>query len=250
MQKTTIQALNLLKNIIKKQIKTNKTQAVFVSAGVDSSIIAKLVCKLNNKAKLITLITDKSKDLPFIKILADHLDKKIEFINVTNKDIAKETPKLKKLLTESKINPLAVHLPIAVGFYFLCYKAKQLKIDQVFTGQGPDVLFAGYHRYQNLSLKLLNKQIKQDLNLLKIDQTRDNLIAKLFEIKLINPYLDSEFVEFSFKLSPEYKINPNTGENKYLIRQIAKQLKLPKEIYQRKKMALQYSTGLSKKTKL
>ncbi|MCS7093299.1 MAG: asparagine synthase C-terminal domain-containing protein [Patescibacteria group bacterium] len=127
-------------------------------------------------------------------------------------------------------------------------KVKASGISYLFTGQGPDVLLAGYHMYQKIPLEFLNQEIASDLYLLEIDKKRDQAIADFFDITLINPYLEKEMIDFCLKLPPEFKINQIEGKNyeKYLSRKLAVSLGLPKEIILRPKKAFQYSTKVRK----
>lgn len=250
MEKKVKQAITILQNYLKQKLNSVNNSAVFVSGVVDSSVIAKLVYHINPKVEFLSLATDKSKDLPYLRVLQSHLNKQIKIIKPNPTAITQASKKLKPVLKKHNIQPLRLHLPIAIGFYFLCSKAKKLSLNQAVTGQGPDVLLAGYSRYNNITAKDLNQKILQDLTLLDLDKLRDTLTAQIFGIDLINPYLSNEFVSFCLKLEPKFKKDNKTKQNKILIRLIARQLNLPKEIWQRKKSALQYSTGLIKKLKI
>ena len=195
---------NIVKNF-KNKLGRQKV-GVFVSGGIDSSIIATLVFKHFKNPTLISLQTKHSKDKPFVELLGKFLKSKPEFCKVKKKEVEKIKPEIEKILKEKNIKPLKVHIPIATSFYFLCKKAKELKIKHIFTGQGPDVLFAGYHKYEKIPLNKLNEEIKKDLSLLEIDKRRDNAIAKIFEITLYNPYLEKEFVDLALKIPAGEKI--------------------------------------------
>jgi hypothetical protein len=53
---------------------------------------------------------------------------------------------------------------------------------------------AGYHKYKNISKNNINEEIKKDLPLLEIDKKRDSGVAKFFNIKLVNPYLEKDLL--------------------------------------------------------
>ncbi len=237
-----------LQRILKKILRKKGDFGVFVSGGIDSSVIAALAVKIRPDIKLITLSTPKSKDTYFAQILAQHLKKELLIKKVNKQDIEEKIDKIKEILRENQITSLKIHLPIAVGFYFLCQKANEQNIKNILTGQGPDILFAGYARYNNINNRFLNRKIISDLKLLNIDERRDKATADVFDITLHNPYLEKSFIDLSLKVKPQDKIRIENKKliNKYILRKLAMRLKLPNRIIFRKKHAIQYSTGISK----
>ncbi len=242
--------LDTLTHIISnhKTTLTDYPVAVFVSGGIDSSIIATLVFKNFKNVTLTSLETKYSKDKPYVELLGKFLKTKPAFYKAERDEIKKVKSEIEKILKENNIEPLKVHLPIAASFYFLCKKANELGIKHVFTGQGPDILFAGYHKYKKVPLDKLNKEIKKDLPLLEIDKRRDNAIAKIFGISLYNPYLEKEFIDLALKIPAEEKVKFIKGKRveKWIMRKLGEKLGLPKEIVWRPKKAIQYSTGVSR----
>lgn len=237
---------NLYKNYSKKFI--NQNVGVFVSGGIDSSIIAYFTSKFFKNLVFFTLSGEKSLDLNYVKILNNFLKQKLIIVDFNQKKIDQIKPQVIKVLKNKKLKTDATQISLATAFFLLCQKAKEEKVKIVFTGQGPDILLGGYYMYQNLPLQQLNEKIKNDLPLLEIDKTRDQSIADIFEIKLINPYLEKEFIKFSLSVPAEFKINKiaNKTYEKYLSRKVGEYLKLPKEIILRHKKALQYSTKIRK----
>ncbi len=247
MEESILKNLNKIVKNFKAKLKEQKV-GVFVSGGIDSSIIATLVFKNFKNVTLISLQTKYSKDKPYVELLRKFLKTKPVFYKLEKEEIEKAKPEIEKILKEKRIEPLKVHLPIATSFYFLCKKANDLGIKRALTGQGPDILFAGYHKYEKVPLDKLNEEIKKDLPLLEIDKSRDNAIAKIFGITLYNPYLEKEFVDLALKIPAEEKIRFLKGKRveKWIMRKLGEQLGLPKEIVWRPKKAIQYSTGVSR----
>lgn len=213
---------------------------VIVSGGIDSSIIASLTRQFFPKVLFLSLISEKSLDRPYLLILEKFLAQKIELVEVGSESLRQILPEVKKLLS-GVVEPNKVHLPLACGFYLLCKRAQELGIKYLFTGQGPDILFAGYYKYKNTGGDI-KKEIVKDLPLLEIDKKRDFTVAKRWGIKLINPYLEQEFIDFALTVPPELLIYK--GKEKYISRLLGKELGLPTEIINRPKKAMQYSTRL------
>jgi len=223
--------------------------AIMLSGGIDSSLIAYFTAYYFPKTLFFTLASDeKSDDVFYSKILAKKLKKNLEIIFYQKEDVSKIRKKVEEILikNEVKVNPMQIAL--ASAFFLVCQKAKEKNIPYLFTGQGPDILLGGYHKYKNIKKEKLNEQIKDDLPLLEIDKKRDRGVAKYFQIKLINPYLEKDFINFALEIPQDFKINLINDKvyEKYLSRKVAEFLKLPQEVILRHKKALQYSTKIIK----
>ncbi len=244
-----INILDNIFNVYKKEI-NDKQIALILSGGIDSSIIAYFLNKHFNNKKIIffTLAKENNDDFFYAQKISQHFNLPINFINFNDKLITNIKDKILKILNKNFLEINSINLSLATGFYFLFEKIKEQGISCVFTGQGPDILLAGYHKYKNTPLEKLNDEIKKDLKLLDIDIKRDNSIAKENNIKLFNPYLENFFVKFCLEIPSEYKINKINNEiyEKYLSRKVAEKINLPKEIILRHKKAFQYSTKIIK----
>jgi len=244
--------LDLLHQFYQKYQKQigERVVGVMLSGGIDSSIIAYFTNLYFKKTLFFTLVSDeRSDDLFHSQILMKKLNKKIELIFYQKEDVSRIKKTIIKILEKNKVDINPMQIALASAFFIVCQKVKERNISYLFTGQGPDILLAGYHKYKNIKKEKLNEEIKKDLPLLEIDKKRDKGVAKYFQIKLINPYMEKDFVDFTLTVPAEFKINPIRGEiyEKYLSRKTAEFLKLPKEIIFRHKKALQYSTKIIKK---
>jgi asparagine synthase (glutamine-hydrolysing) len=248
--KLITQYIAVLNNLYRKylQLFQNKKVGVFVSGGIDSSLIAYFTSQYFKNINLLTLHSKDALDLNYAKTLNQFLKQKLFLVEFNQQKIKEITPQVIKILSENNIEKNPTQISLACAFFILCQKAKEKGIDIIFTGQGPDILLAGYHMYQKIPLSKLNEKIKNDLPLLEIDKKRDNAVALYFNIQLVNPYLEKKFIDFALKIPPEFKIN-KIGEEifeKYLSRKVGEYLKIPQEIILRHKKALQYSTKIRK----
>jgi len=243
--------INLLKKFFekyKKKIK-EKRVGVMISGGIDSSIIAKFVSLYFKKRIFFTLGTSSSLDFPYTKILASHLKTELKIITLEKKHLTQNLIQKTKIILEKKdIKANITNFSLALGFYFVCQKAKEEKIKFLFTGQGPDILLAGYNLYKQIPPNQLNSKIKEHLPLLEIDKLRDQSIANIFSIKLINPYLEKSSIDFCLRLNPSFKFNKINKEiyEKYILRRLGEVLGIPQKIILRHKKAFQYSTKIQK----
>lgn len=229
-----------------------KQPAVLVSGGLDSSVIAVLTNKYFPDCQLFSFGTAKNSDKPFTEILGNHLGKNISWLNIGLLDLEKNLETVKKLLIKAKVETDLTNLSLGLGYFLIFKKIKNEGLKYVFTGQGPDILFAGYHRYRSVRVSddqavrelenQINQMIRKDLPLLEIDKRRDLAMAEYFGLKIINPYLEKDFVKLALKIPVQYKIKD--GIEKYIMRHYAKMIGLPSDLATRPKKAFQYSTGI------
>lgn len=218
---------------------------VLLSGGIDSSLITSYVLQDIKSPFIFSMGTDSTKDKPFIDVVTAHFKSSYEWVFLSEEDIAKSLPIVTDLLIQNGVEPSEMQKALAVG-YFLIFKQIQSRgIKAVVTGQGPDILFAGYHKYKTMSGIALENEIKKDLILLETDKKRDGAMAAHFGITLLNPYLEDDFIAFSLTVPAELKLK--NGVEKYFMRRWGQSRGLPREIVSRPKKAFQYSTGLQKK---
>lgn len=218
---------------------------VLLSGGIDSSVITSYVLNLFKETLILSMGTDLSKDKPFIDIVTSHFKSPYEWVYLSEEEIYKSLPAVTKLLDENGVEATEMQRALAVGYYLIFKRAQEVGIQGIVTGQGPDILFAGYHKYKGMSGESLIYEIKKDLILLETDKKRDSAMARHFGITLLNPYLEQDFVDFSLTVPAELKLH--NGIEKYFMRKWGELRGLPQEIVKRPKKAFQYSTGLQKK---
>ncbi|MFZ2206344.1 MAG: asparagine synthase C-terminal domain-containing protein [Microgenomates group bacterium] len=218
---------------------------VLLSGGIDSSVITSYVLEYFRDAHILSMGTDQSKDKPFIDKVTTHFKMSYEWVYLSEEDISQALSIVNDLLIQNKIETSEMQQSLAVGYYLIFKRAQSMGIRGIVTGQGPDILFAGYHKYKGMTGIELENEIKKDLILLETDKKRDGAMANHFGITLLNPYLEQDFVEFSLTVPAELK--RTNGVEKYFMRKWGEKRGLPQEIVDRPKKAFQYSTGLQKK---
>jgi len=228
-----------LKNAILSRVPKTKFGLLF-SGGIDSLIIAKILKNENiDFTCYFAHSEENSKDLAFVKELSKEYNLKLKIISIKNKEI----PKVIKHVVETIESTNPIKIGVALPIYLASKQAKKDKIKVLISGLGADELFAGYHRF-----KVSNNITKDSVDLLlqmhENDLYRDDLITMDNTIELRLPYLDLEVVKLALETNDAYKIN--SEENKIIIREIGKKLKLNKKYFKRKKVAAQYGSGFDK----
>ena len=232
----------LIKDVFIKSIKKRtcnlKKFGILFSGGIDSSIIALICKKLNLNFTCYCIGLKNSKDLEWAEKTALALNLKLKTLTLELNEAEKIIKKIIKILKQTDIVDVGVGSVIYAGIRL----AKEDSISTLFTGTGSDEMFAGYSRFENI--KDINEECWSSLNNLFKDLKRDFLIAKNQKARLITPFLDEKVINSAMIIPSVYKIN--NGIRKYILREIAVDLGLPREFAFRKKTAAQYGSGIDK----
>lgn len=235
---------SIVANHFKHYSSMHGSVGILLSGGIDSTLITSYAVKQFPQLRIFSMGTAQTKDRPFVDIYTKYINKGYEWIDLSDKAISEVLSEVKKLLVENGVECSTMQISLAAGYYLIFQKARELNITSIITGQGPDILFAGYHKYKATPQSELNDEIKKDLILLETDKKRDGAMAAHFGISLLNPYLESDFVDFALTVPSDLKLKDDI--EKYFMREWGKSRKLPQEIIARPKKAFQYSTGLQK----
>ncbi|ADD08544.1 asparagine synthase C-terminal domain-containing protein [Candidatus Aciduliprofundum boonei] len=220
----------VLAELLKDAVECRDAALAF-SGGLDSGVLAYLM--KDCPVKLYTVGIEGSKDVKNAEEAANTLGLELQIIDINEYDILEGILFLKRI--EPSISALEVSFELPL--YFVCSYADER---DVYTGQGSDELFGGYAKY------LENPELmSEDLNkLMAKTKPRETKIATLLGKELHTPYLDKRIIEFARNIPKELKIK--NGVRKYVLREAARYLGVPKEIVEREKKAAQYGSGIWK----
>jgi asparagine synthase (glutamine-hydrolysing) len=190
--------------------------------------------------------TKDSHDLIHAKKVADLLSLEHSLLYVNNESIEKRMTNISKLFGKMNV----MDLSIALVLNLVGEEAARIGLEHVVVGQGADELFGGYQRYLNIlrthgALSLENALWADFEEFQCYKVSRDEVSVSMFA-EPIMPFINKKVVETAFSLPVEYKINRLNGERKVILRSVAKELGLVKEIYLHPKKAMQYSSGIQK----
>jgi|GEM_PF-5184 len=222
-----------------------KKVGVLFSGGIDSSVIAIYAKKHGLNPTLYTFGVANAKDRDFAERCAKDLDIPFKFIEITEREIEDSHNFIEKSLEkiEYDVNPMQIAL--AMGVYLAGKKIAENKVDVVLSGQGADELFAGPHRYGELNDEDLQKRMVHDARTApQTDMRRDASMTELSGVKMMFPFSDKDFVDVSLDIPISYKIK--NGERKYIFRRLGDYVGLPGYIVDRKRAAMQYSSGVQR----
>jgi diphthine-ammonia ligase len=223
---------------IKKRIPSEKF-GVFLSGGVDSSLIAFILNKLGADFTCYSVGIKESKDLEGAREFTRQFDLIWKHKIYSFEEVEEIARKTKKIFDK----PDVVNVGVGSVVFACAELAKQDSVTTFFGGLGSEEIFAGYHRHEKV--KDVNEECWKGLSeMWQRDLTRDYALAKSLGIKVLCPFLDDELIIAAMGISGEEKIK---GEHKKaILREIAEELGLPHEIAWREKRAAQYGSGFDK----
>lgn len=233
---------NYFTNAVIKRVPEAKLGLLF-SGGVDSSTIALILKQHGIKFKCYTCVLEddnfkEAKDLEQARKTAESLGLELEVVKVNLEEAKDALPEIIKLIESSNVVKVGVALP----FYFACKKAKEDNIKVMLSGLGSEEVFAGYQRHKEA--KDVNKECYSGImHIYERDLYRDDVITMYNNIELRVPFLDKKLIKYCLTIPSKYKINEN---DKAVLRDVAFELGLPKEIAYRKKIAAQYGSNFAK----
>jgi asparagine synthase (glutamine-hydrolysing) len=134
---------DLLKGVVQSHLMSDVPLGVFLSGGIDSSVIAALMSDIR-QGPIETFSVGYSEqaysELPYARLMADHLGSSHHEVRISRKDFFDALPKL--IWHEDE--PLV--WPSSVSLYFVARLARE-RVKVVLTGEGSDETLAGYTRY-------------------------------------------------------------------------------------------------------
>ncbi len=157
-----------LEKAIEKNLIGDRSIGVFLSGGIDSTIISLTTKKINEKIEAYTSIyegdeIDENEDFIFTKKICDQYNIKLNLSTIRKKEII--SGNLLYDITSYLDEPIA-NLNI-ISSYMQSKLAHQNNLSVILTGDGADEIFGGYKKYQNLMissdlkfLSIFNKKIK------------------------------------------------------------------------------------------
>lgn len=229
----------LLIDSIDKRVSGISEAALLFSGGVDSSLVA-LLLKDRVKLRCYCAGTKQSHDWEHSVKSAELLGVELTRVEFGLEEVRSELPKIAKAIDSTNVMKVGVAFPL----WMCCKEASETA---VFFGMGTEELFAGYERHRKLlpDYKAIEEEcLKGVLGAWERDLTRDIGVCNYWKKEAFFPYFDKEFVEEAMAIPAEQKINEEN--NKLVLRELAVELGLPKEIAFHPKKAAQYGSHSDK----
>lgn len=142
--------INHLRTAVHRQLISDVPVGAFLSGGLDSSSVVALARERNPNIRCFTIGATglenegMADDLPYAKMVAEHLQVPLEVVRVDPIQMAMDLPNMVAQLDE----PLADPAPLNV--LYISRLARQQGIKVLLSGAGGDDLFTGYRRHRAL----------------------------------------------------------------------------------------------------
>lgn len=237
--------LEKIENSIKENIIEKKIGIAF-SGGVDSTLISKICSDLGYDVTLLTIGFPESHDILFATEVNQQLKLVHNILEIDSDTFQNVARKIKEAINTDNLS----WNENCIAFYYVSKLAKSLGIDIVVTANGIDELFCGYNAYriaisegESKILELMNSKLDNEIKMMKAV----NQIASEFGVRIIQPLLSSDFIEFAKTIPISEKIHDSDDLiRKHIIRKLACDLGVPEISYTKRKKALQYGSKIHK----
>ncbi|NVL89646.1 MAG: asparagine synthase [Desulfobacterales bacterium] len=222
-----------LREKLTKAVGQNQGEAILVSGGIDSGILA----YLSPGIKGVTVnLEGKGEDLEYISILRESLGLDVTLVKVGVDEAISSVREVVKIL--GSFDPA---LPNDLAVYFGMREAKKQGFKSIMTGDGADELFGGYSYMQEIEdLDGYIRKISSSMSF------SSNKIGEYFGLEVKQPYLDQDFIEFAMSLDKDLKIKEENGKiwGKWILRKAFESF-LPHELAWQSKRPLEVGSGMS-----
>ena len=228
---------NNLKTMLIRSVRKNYAEALLLSGGLDSSILANM---LQPKYSFTVAMGRDAPDVPFAKLVArKYSENHLETITNCKKIIPfiEQVIEIFKTFDPIEIRNSSVSL---IGMR----SAKDHGFNRVMTGDGCDELFAGYNylsRYYQ-DIKELDSELQR---LWRIMHFSSKQIGRLIGVDVRTPFIQKEFANYAKSIDPTKKIGKYSGQwwGKLILRKCFEG-ELGKEIVWRPKLAQEQGAGI------
>jgi asparagine synthase (glutamine-hydrolysing) len=221
---------------INKRLCGNKIGA-WLSGGLDSSVISALAKPLVKEFHTFSVGFPNAPDLYYANIVANYIGSKHHERLITFKDLMRVLPDV--------IYHLESFDALLVRSSIMNYLVAQLAseyVDEVFSGEGGDELFAGYQYLKEMPCDQLEDElIDITKRLHNTALQRVDRCSNAFGTTAYVPFVDEEVVELAVRIPVDYKLY--NGTEKWILR-LAMKDDLPTEILMRTKSKFWEGSGM------
>jgi Cys-rich repeat protein len=232
-----------LEEAVTKRLMSDVPVGVFLSGGLDSSIVATLAARHLRPLHTFAVGTPGSSDLAAARRVARHIGAEHHEYLLDADEIARDLPRILHHLESFDQDLVRSAIPC---FYCARLAAEHVKV--VLTGEGADELFAGYGYYRAIEdPAALHAELRRsvtalhNVNLQRLDRMT---MAHGFEGRV--PFLDLDLVHLAQTIGPELKLRraaDASAVDKWILRAVAEDL-LPRDIVWRDKQQFDEGSGV------
>ncbi len=216
-----------------------KRIGVWLSGGVDSSLVAALVRHFTDQLYTFSVGFEGSPDLEASKVVAKALQTKHIQHCLDLNELYQTIPEVIYHL-ESFDAPL-----VRSSLGNMIASKISSEADVVFSGEGGDEVFAGYNYFFDFdSAEMIQKELVKAINSLhNTALQRVDRLANANSVLIRLPMLDEKLIDFAMTIPTHQKIRKAENQSKYILRKVAEKY-LPHEIAWRGKEKFWEGSGI------
>ncbi len=227
--------MKALVTAVEKRVPKEKF-GLFLSGGVDSSLLALILKKFTDNFACYSVGIKGSKDLEAAEFAAKSLKLNWKHKEYTIEEVEQIMRKTALMFDKPDVVNVGVGSVIVAA-------AELADVKIFFGGLGSEEIFAGYQRHAHAND--VNDECWKGLKeMWARDLVRDAALGENLKISVRVPFLDDDLIKKAMGIPGSRKINAE--HKKIILREIAEELGLPKEIAWRQKQAAQYGSGFDK----
>jgi asparagine synthase (glutamine-hydrolysing) len=222
---------------------TPRELGVAFSGGVDSTLLAKVCTDLGKRVTLCTIGFASRRDIAIAQRVAAMLALPLCHNEVPLDALEASVKRVVSLIDFTRL----ARLENSVCFYHV------FELQTVFSANGLDELFCGYHAYRRQFLSgepAVTNLMQRLVATARADKAEIDKLAATFGIDYRCPFLSAGFVNYAMTIPLPLKIR---GEDdtmrKHVLRTVAKAVGIPDAAAYRPKKAFQYSSGVHRALK-
>ena len=239
---------SLLMESLSERVRDSKKVAMAFSGGLDSSVVASIAKRCELKVELLYVGMEGRPEIHDAETSAEFLDLPLHAKMFTSEDVEEVLLRVLWLIEE----PDALKVSVAIPFYWIAEVANRIGLSVLLAGQGSDELFGGYYKYlseyASQGARGLEDAVYRDVvSSYMMNFERDNKVCAFHTVELRLPFADFDMIRFSLGLPVHLKIASTRDQlRKRVLREVAKRIGLPPAVYNMRKGAIQYTTGIDR----
>jgi len=230
-----------LTKAVEKRLRSDVPLGVFLSGGLDSSIIAAIAIQHRPGVKSFSVGLENSPDLIAARRVAEYLGTDHHEYVLSPEEIQRDLPKILYHLESFDQDLVRSAVPC---YYVSRLAAQHVKV--VLTGEGADELFAGYDYHKDYEQpSALQAELRRsvlamhNINLQRVDRMT---MAHGLEARV--PFLDRTMLDTAFRIPVDLKLPADSRIEKWVLRKAFEHL-LPSDIVWREKSQFDQGSGVA-----
>lgn len=227
-----------LRQLVRQSILGRPADAILLSAGLDTAIIATVAAAAGHRPLAVTVCWDRSApDHDYATELAAGLQLEHQVVWAGAEELLAAMPAVIRVLRS--FDPMEMRNAVVQHLGLAAAGARGAR--SCYVGDAADELFAGYSYMVRMAPEALAAYSRELATFMRFGAGR---LGGALSVEVVSPYLDREIVDFAVELSPELKVGDHAGERhgKWLLR-LAFAEELPERFLWRTKTPAEHGSG-------